>query len=245
MKQYLYTAQQIADTPPSVRYRREYPGTPLSVVGLACPEDRPGHWGTSVVSIYRGDRLLGGYRRLYSSFGADTFSPFFWEGAWYALYSANYTCTRVLRLLDDGIEDWCGEEPGTDGFCPVEYYAPQGFQDNPRDPGSIWMFDNERDFPTYDAFAKQAAEERAAVKFPGFAFLAGCHWGDDHEWKLRYVDYSQVTGRRLIIDERFGYHELPHRALRECVDLQNWTLDDPLIYADRRIAYRPKCEPLG
>jgi hypothetical protein len=237
MTRHLLTAAEIGGLQSTQLYTREYSGTPFSVKGLSNPEDKPGHWATSIVSIHRDGIVLGGYRRLYSSYGADTFAPFQWEGVWYALYSANYTCTRVLRIGEDSIEDWCGEEPETGGFCPVEYYAPQAFMDYPDEADSGWTFDNASEYHDFSIFQKDAVQQKSPVRFPGFAFLAGCVWGDDSEWKLRYIDYSGVAGRQLVVDERFGYHELPHRALRECVDLQNWMPDRPVVHADKRCAF--------
>ena len=243
MKQYLYTRDQLESIPQSSLYTRSYAGTPFSIVGLRCPDDKPGHWGTSVVTIYRDGRLIGGYRRLYSHYGAETFSPFQVDGHWYALYSANYTCTRVLRLHEDSIYDWCGEESSPGGFCPVEFYVPQSFSDGFEDD-SGWTFDNDTDFPTFKDFEMEAARGSASIQFPGFAFMAGCVWGDDNAWKLRYIDYSRVARQELVVEERFGYHELPPRPLSQCVDMRHWTRDYPLIHADRRMAFRPERDEL-
>jgi hypothetical protein len=234
MTNHLYHAEELLPMQTRTLYERSYPGTPFSIIGTPFPGDKPSHWTTSVVHIYREGRLIGGYRRLYSSFGAETFAPFQWKGAWYALYSANYTCTRVLLLREDRIEDWCGEESSPGGFCPTEYYAPQGFPDERESLDAGWTFDNCRDFREYGQFLKEAGESQAAIQFPGFAFLSGCVWGDDSDWKLRYIDYSGIEEKRLIVDDRFGYHPLPNRPLHECVDLSYWSLDDPVVYADKR-----------
>ena len=51
-----------------------------------------------------------------------TFFPFRWKDNWYALYSREYTCTRIMKLPE--CEDIGGEEPNGFGFCPVELYVP-------------------------------------------------------------------------------------------------------------------------
>ena len=64
---------------------------------------------------------IGSYRRNYSSL-FDTCVPFFLDGRVYALYSRDYTSTRLMRLPE--CEDIGGEEPHQDGFCPTSYYVP-------------------------------------------------------------------------------------------------------------------------
>ena len=64
---------------------------------------------------------IGSYTRTYPIL-FDTFMPFYQNGGVYALYSANYTTTRVMRL--PSCEDIGGEEPSSGGFCPSEYYVP-------------------------------------------------------------------------------------------------------------------------
>lgn len=58
-------------------------------------------------------------------------------------------------------------------------------------------------------------------------FVAGCIWGDDSSWKVRFVDLLRVTEGRLAVDERFGYLELPDdRSLEQAIDLRDWRLDN-------------------
>ena len=72
-------------------------------------------------------RRIGGYERNYPSYCAETFAPFVQDGRWFALYSNDYTATRVMEL--PSCKDLGGEEPAGDGFCPVDYYVPYDHPD--------------------------------------------------------------------------------------------------------------------
>lgn len=67
------------------------------------------------------ERVVGGYRRNYSTM-FHTFAPFRRNGKDFALYSPQYTCTRVMSLPD--CADIGGEEPDSGGFCPTDYLVP-------------------------------------------------------------------------------------------------------------------------
>jgi hypothetical protein len=86
----------------------------------------PGVWKTARVDIFEGSgvlaRQIGSYDRNHAGWGEKTFAPFSQDGRWYALYSSNYTATRVMEL--PSCKDLGGEEPHTHGFCPVDYYVP-------------------------------------------------------------------------------------------------------------------------
>jgi hypothetical protein len=70
---------------------------------------RAGVWGSSVVKIFDGDTHVGEYRRNHPGWAKETFEPFEINGAWYALYSRDYTSTRVMSLPD--CSDLGGEKP--------------------------------------------------------------------------------------------------------------------------------------
>ena len=79
-----------------------------------------------LVEIYHNHYTLekiGEYFRNYDSL-FNTFYPFVLDGKNYALYSKCYTATRVMSLPD--CKDLGGEESHSFGFCPVDYYVPQG-----------------------------------------------------------------------------------------------------------------------
>lgn len=127
---------------------------------------------------------IGTYKRNYSAF-YRTFFPFFFNEKWYALYSSDYTATRIMSLPD--CKDLGGEEPNAFGFCPVEFFVPY------LDPN----------------LKKRTVD---------FGFVSGCHWGDDSNWKLRYIDLSNVEKGIISVEERFGYIELPYnQRIREAV----------------------------
>ena len=64
---------------------------------------------------------VGSYSRNYPSL-FDTFYPFKQKGREFALYSPDYTGTRLLSLPD--CRDIGGEAPDRAGFCPTGYYIP-------------------------------------------------------------------------------------------------------------------------
>lgn len=81
---------------------------------------------TAVVSVFEtaggSSRMIGQYARNHAGWCKDTFHPFTQNGRWYALYSRDYTATRVMEL--PSCRDIAGEEPHSHGFCPVDYYVP-------------------------------------------------------------------------------------------------------------------------
>lgn len=80
------------------------------------------YWETMRVEILRDGEVIGAYDRNYPAF-YTTFLPFIGpDGGTYALYSREYTATRVMRL--PACQDLGGEEPASMGFCPVEFLVP-------------------------------------------------------------------------------------------------------------------------
>lgn len=99
-------------------------GTPFSLTAETV-KNSPNEWDSLKISIYREDVLIGEYLRNYHSYGILTFSPFQQGDTWYALYSADYTTVRVMKLHNDRIEDWCGVAKNGYPECyPVESYIP-------------------------------------------------------------------------------------------------------------------------
>lgn len=92
---------------------------------LEASEGRPGYMGTGLVKVFRRvdgvDEQIGEYHRNYPSL-YHTFHPFRCDGRWFALYSTDYTATRIMEL--PSCRDIGGEEPENNGFCPVDYYVP-------------------------------------------------------------------------------------------------------------------------
>jgi len=89
-------------------------------------DNGPGVWATAKVVILQNvdgvARKIGSYSRNHSGWCDSTFYPFMQKGQWYALYSPDYTTTRVMEL--PSCKDIAGEEHASNGFCPVDFYVP-------------------------------------------------------------------------------------------------------------------------
>src|SRR5208337_5283001 len=84
---------------------------------------KPGCWDVNHVEVVQRDNgtVLGEYKYNYCSI-ARTFHPFQLRGKWYALYSRDYTATRIMALPE--CKDLGGEERDGFGFCPTDYFVP-------------------------------------------------------------------------------------------------------------------------
>ena len=184
-------------------------GTPFSIE-TSPVQNGDGFWNSTKVSIFKNQFLIGEYIRNYPAYGSSTFYPFEIDGEWYSLYSANYTATRVMKLNEDSIVDWCGEDPCEVGFCPVEFYVPRYFHYS-NETLADCNFQSPVEYPTIDSLTK--------MSYPNFGFLSGSYWGDDDSWKLRFIDLSKIPKRILEITERFGYWRLPNKPLTECIQI--------------------------
>src|SRR5712671_4306830 len=180
-------------------------------------------WASSAITIFDGAAEIGAYDRNYPSFGEETFEPFEQDGAWYALYSRDYTATRIMSLPD--CRDLGGEAPGPNGFCPVEFYVPRykltvrinkNGQESER-----WVFEAEAEKYTgdiIDSFDKPVTV--GPWQSLNIGFVAGCLWGDDSSWKLEVIDLSRVSEGFLSRTARFGHLQLARKkALVEAVRL--------------------------
>jgi hypothetical protein len=138
------------------------------------------------VSIFRreddgSEDKIGEYIRNYGVM-YETFHPFVKDGKEYALYSRDYTATRVMSLPD--CKDLGGEERDSMGFCPVDFFVP--------------FYDPESDI--YKKYPNQLPSFQGQK-----GFVAGCHWGDDDSWKVQLLDLSQIEEGIIAREERFGY----------------------------------------
>jgi hypothetical protein len=218
---------------------KKFLGTPFTIT-TSNIDNGPGVWDSTKVSIYREDLLIGEYIRNYSSGGHKTFYPFLINGQWYALYSARYTATRVMKLNDTDIEDWCGEESSAHGFCPAEMYVPcyHTFNRSLNINGETkeytsYTLDNEYKNPL-DFENEKNETGYAGTKYCDFGFLSGCVWGDDSSWKLRYIDLSKVPEKVLEITDKFGYWELPNgQDLKSCINFSGWEPDHQWVELTR------------
>jgi hypothetical protein len=196
-----------------------YPNTPFSI-RYSKNEPKPGCWSTVNVRVFRDWTEIGSYERGYDSFIAETFCPFKSNGKWYALYSAEYTCTRVA-LLEDKFEDWCGEKPSSWGFCPIELWVPQYYEyqcESNQKSYKDFIFNDYED--TNESFMKEAAG--SPILFAPFGFISGCVWGDDSCWKLRFVDLRYLEDKRIVVNEKDEIERFPDgRTVREQVGINS------------------------
>jgi hypothetical protein len=167
-----------------------------------------GTWGHSEISVFYAkgglfNRRLGGYTRNYPGHGLGTWYPFSHGGKDYALYSRDYTSTRIMEL--PSCRDIGGEEPAAWGFCPVEYCIPE-----------IVYFEKQPIPEKPDSFHYHIKKAPSEV-----AFVAGCIFGDDSSWKIQCFDLSQVESGFITRDERFGYVAMPKGvSLQDAVSLK-------------------------
>lgn len=179
---------------------------------------KPGCWDYLRVGVFEeGERpdvpakQVGEYRRNYSSL-FRTFYPFQQNGKWYALYSKDYTSTRVMSLPD--CTDLGGEERAAHGFCPVEYYVPE--------------------VETYEpVVADKLDGEWVEGKLPQtFGFVAGCVWGDDGSWKIQFLDLTRASEGIIKRDARFGYIEQPRtcETLKDCIEVDYYGYPTPHMF---------------
>jgi hypothetical protein len=194
-------------------------------------------------SIGDEDELIGEYIRHYSSF-YNTFFHFKSNGLDLALYSPQYSATRILALPE--CVDLGGEEPSGSGFCPVEFFVPtyveivsiDNYSDAPRRSRRNNPNDEEL-LPQYSTWeyrdsatgSKMKAESNSFPVTPRlyypFGFVAGCIWGDESTWKVQYLDLSRAAEGIVHRDDRFGYIELPSgMSLAQAVEMEDFG-DDP------------------
>jgi hypothetical protein len=210
---------------------KKFSGTPFTI-GCSPMDNGPGKWKSTKVSVYWGEDLIGEYLRNYSSFAEVTFYPFRQDNQWYALYSAEYTALRVMRLHENTIEDWCGQAPSSLGFCPTEVLVPKynrlsyDFNNN----GTIEKneyFTVDVDYEKESEFINETKDvDYQDTTYCEFGFMSGCVWGDDTSWKIRYIDLSKISERQISITEKFGYWEMPDGLkLKQCIDMSGWEPD--------------------
>lgn len=157
-----------------------------------------GYWKSLTIGIFQkvGDikTQIGQYDRNYSSM-YNTFFPFYQDGEWYALYSKDYTATRIMKL--PSCEDLCGEERDGSGFCPVDFFVPY----------------NDETLLECDPVAAET-----------MGFVAGCVWGDDSSWKIQFLDLSNIKNGIFKNEPRFGYIEMPpNLSLKETISFGGWS----------------------
>lgn len=149
---------------------------------------------------------VGVYKRNYGAF-YNTFWAFPLRGKWFALYSSDYTATRVMSLPD--CKDIGGEKPDSFGFCPVDLFVP---------------------YLDSDLLVEGVEVD--------FGFVSGCIWGDDTNWKLRYIDLSNIEKGTISVEERFGYIELPYnQEIKNAVSFCRYEKEHQIIVVNTPMSF--------
>lgn len=159
----------------------------------------PNYIGSTLVEIFGDGEKIGEYKRNYSSYGEETFCPFTQNGQDYALYSKEYTTTRVMKLPE--CMDLGGETGNQCGFCPVEFWIPI------EEKCIISRNSEEYEVSIHKGFHGQ------------WGFVAGCIWGDDTTWKIQLLDLHDAANGNIKRVHEFGYHQIPRdRKIEDAID---------------------------
>ena len=200
-------------------------------------QTKPGCWDHINVNIIErsSSKIIGSYQRNYPNI-YRTFHPFKLRDKWYALYSPNYTATRLMTLPD--CKDIGGENPDSIGFCPTDFFVPSlpyitsnHYENCPAITGGkcICNFKHKNECPLaspnpkiinggyewdkclckkeYKEFRNWKYQWKFSERVHGF--VAGCIWGDDSSWKIEYLNLNRADEGIIERDNRFGYLELP------------------------------------
>jgi hypothetical protein len=217
---------------------------PIETIGLS-----PVEWKSQRIGVFKvdnnGEEQIGEYLRNYGSF-FDSFFHFQQNGKDLALYSSDYTATRIMEL--PSCRDIGGEERSEMGFCPVEYFVPTYLDQEHKNRTNNKSFSPETisvkrvNNPSVDAL-REFSEEHTYVNgitgqecrdtiffrpltpilYYPFGFVAGCIWGDENTWKVQYLDLTQAYEGNLVREERFGYIELPDGlSLKDAIHMDDY-----------------------
>jgi hypothetical protein len=214
-------------------------------------ENRPGTWNSIRVAVFRcegeGKEQVGQYTRNYPNL-FRTFCHFRKNDKDYALYSPDYTASRIMEL--PSCKDIGSEEPHGAGFCPTDYYVPRyieresiGLNDEVHrhrinEPSARDLVAQTNKFtPLDEKTGKRITVEKPSypvspLLYYPFGFLAGCIWGDDSSWKIQYLDLSKAESGILKRDDRFGYIALPDSlTLDQAVNIADYQCDPEEAWA--------------
>ncbi|MBW2995152.1 hypothetical protein KY312_02275 [Candidatus Woesearchaeota archaeon] len=175
-------------------------------------------WDTLDVVVLKEGKKIGSYKRNYPNI-CHTFYPFIFNGKEYALYSPEYTATRIMEL--PSCKDIGGEEADSNGFCPVDYFVPvfRKVKEEAGDEEELVLIED----ACFDEKELNDYEQHSPIESFPFGFVAGCLWGDDTTWKIQYLDLSEAGKGIIKRDSRFGYIHLPSGIrLRDAIDLDGF-----------------------
>jgi hypothetical protein len=146
---------------------------------------------------------IGSYQRNYAFL--ETFWWFRRGSRHFALYSPDYTATRIMEIFPGkGFKDIGGEEPQSGGFCPVEFYVPDCRQHISQEftgagePVTDWSSPLVS-LPLGSEFIKNAATHRGRAKLrgPDGAYLQKEHswvWGEQQDYESGWIKYPPNHG---------------------------------------------------
>ncbi|MGK9231600.1 hypothetical protein KXS07_08210 [Inquilinus limosus] len=195
-----------------------------------------------MIKIFDGSNQIGEYKRNHPGYAEATFEPFELGSEWYALYSRDYTSTRVMKLPD--CTDLGGEDPDPGGFCPVELYVPRYKKVVRKDPTGreeeTWWFESDA-----EGHSRQETDRYGCSWIFGpwqsltTGFVAGCVWGDDSTWKLEVIDLSRAAEGVISRSARFGHVQLAKgMSLADSIRLDrympHWELRATIVRQERR-----------
>lgn len=206
---------------------RKYIGTPFSISVTDIKHD-DGTLNSAKVAVFRNNNLIGEYIRNYDRFAALTFYPFEIDNVWYALYSAEYTKLRVMKLNESSIEDWCGEE--VPFYTPVEVFIPRYNQH-----GNIFTTDADTiDDTTF--ISKRLDANFVDAGYCKFGFSCVAVHGSDL-WQINYIDLRDVKNKQLRTMDLFGDWQMPiNLTLRQCINMADWTPENNFVNLTRTSA---------
>lgn len=170
--------------------------------------ERNGVWKTCEVGVFQhtsdeAETLIGTYERNYAFL--ETFWWFRRGPRHFALYSSDYTATRVMEIVPGkGFKDIGGEEPESSGFCPVEFFVPdcrEYISQEFSGPGAgVTDWNSPLDsLPLASEFTKEAATHRGRPKLrgPDGHFLQAEHgwvWGEEGDYESGWIKYPADHG---------------------------------------------------
>ncbi len=187
-------------------------------------KSRPGCWDVLAVEVYDSGKKIGEYKRSYSSM-MNTFHPFTQDGKDYALYSADYTTTRVMAL--PSCKDIGGEKSNSFGFCPVEFAV---VHEQELYDCMVKVYGKGEKYENLEHIKKSKALINGEL-----AFVSGCVWGDDSSWKVQFINLKKMKDGlffkgRKIREDWMGYTELPRQVdLKDAITFEGWDPDFQII----------------
>lgn len=182
---------------------------------------------------------IGSYVRNYSLL--DTFCWFRRGNKHFALYSPEYTATRIMEIVPgQGFKDVGGEEPESGGFCPAEFYVPDSREyisqefAGPGTPITHWD-DPLASLPSGCEFAKNSSIHRGSAKLRGpdgnyLQTESGWVWGEQQDYESAWIklppDHGFVAGCVWGDDSRWKVQYL---------DLSR--IDEGIVKREERFGY--------